>query len=189
MLNTIFENYGIGYYLSTSKYNQISIYQEILDYYIKNNNYKNIIFTGTSAGGYPAVMFASYYNSIAIISNSYLYCEYDTFFKNRDDKKGLLDYCNNNNDIIIYNEKQIEFDIIKSKPKKIIVYQNKLDKNTMFHYNKFHEFIKSKNIMDICEFHLFELDAIPIQKNNKHGVHGVQFPNYNYLDNIIMKHL
>ena len=189
MLNTIFEKYAIGYYLSTSKYNQISIYHEIIDYYIKNNNYNNIIFTGTSAGGYPAVVFASYYNSTAIISNSYLYCEHDSFFKNREDKRGILDYCNDHNDILIYNKKQIEFDILKSKPKKIIIYQNKLDTNTMFHYNKFYEFITSKNIMNICEINLFELNNIPIKKNDVHGIHGVQFPNYNYLDNIIIKYL
>ena len=43
--------------------------------------------------------------------------------------------------------------------------------------------------MDICEIYLFELQSPSIEKNTTRGVHGVQFPKYNYLDNIIIKHL
>jgi hypothetical protein len=57
-----YKNYQVSWFLSSNKYNINNNYIEVFDYLINKQNYKKIIFTGTSGGGYPSLYFASYYN-------------------------------------------------------------------------------------------------------------------------------
>ena len=97
-----YENYVINWTLSTKKYNVDYIYKELFSYLINKKKYNKIIFTGTSAGGYPSIKFACFFNSFALISNSQIYLEkYSSFNK-------LKNMVNKNDDEILYNDKQIE---------------------------------------------------------------------------------
>jgi hypothetical protein len=175
LLDKYKDYYLVNWTLSTKKYNYSdNIYKELFNYLINNKIYRNVIFTGTSAGGLPSVKFASYYNSIAIISNSQLYLEnYTKRFGIYQLKKMLEE----NDDELIYEEKQIENIILHSNPKKIIYYQNKNDdKGWHSAYNDFLQFktfmINSK-LNHICEYNLFENNIL----ENKKTEHHVQFPN------------
>ncbi len=136
--------------------------------------YKKIIFTGTSAGGFPSLKFASFFNAIAIISNSQLYIE--NYLTNTGCTS--INWISYVDDEIIYKDKMIENIILKSKPKQIIYYQNKKDTNTNWHnsyedFLQFKLFIEQNKLDDICEFKLFNY-------NNKYKIpHSVQFPNNN----------
>ena len=61
--------------MSTKKYNVEHIYVELFTYLIDKQKYNKVIFTGTSAGGFPSLKFACKFNCIALISNSQIYLE------------------------------------------------------------------------------------------------------------------
>ena len=71
----VYDDYQVGWCLSSAKYNSDIIYKELFGYLIDSKPYKNVIFTGSSAGGYPSLYFASYFNKIALFSNPQLYLE------------------------------------------------------------------------------------------------------------------
>ena len=70
-----YHKYNINWSLETKKYKTDSIYKELFSYLISKKQYSNIIFTGTSAGGFPSIKFACMFNAIALISNSQIYIE------------------------------------------------------------------------------------------------------------------
>lgn len=163
--------YSINWTLPTKKYDFTDdIYKEIFSFFINAKKYKKIIFTGTSAGGFPSLKFASFFNAIAIISNSQLYIEN---YKTKDSQISI-EWINGVDDII-YENKMIENIILKSKPKQIIYYQNENDTGTNWHdsysdFLQFKSFAKKNELDDICQFKNFKYF-------NKYKVpHSVQFP-------------
>lgn len=106
--------FEVNWTLSTNKHSYTYIlYNELFEYIINHKKYKNIIFTGTSAGGFPSLKFGSFFNSIVIISNAQLYIE------NYVDNKGLKLIKNYiDDDEVIYKNKMIEEIILQSQPKK-----------------------------------------------------------------------
>ena len=166
-LLNVYSEYQVNWTLSTEKYNNLdSIYTEIINYLINSKKYKNIIFTGTSAGGYPSLKFASKYNSIALISNSQIYLEKCLIFNEL--KEMLSKY----NDNLIYSEKNIESILKKSKPKKIILYNNKKDGTYIRDTIPFIDFIYKNKLGDILELNLFDYNGIILKTQ-----HHIQFPN------------
>jgi hypothetical protein len=79
---------------------------EIFSFIINKKIYKRIIFSGTSAGAFPSIVFASHFNAFAIISNCQLYLENynkNIFCHIRHIKRMLDD-----DDEVIYKNKMIE---------------------------------------------------------------------------------
>ena len=180
-----YKNYTVKWTLETEKYKSDQIYNEVFSYLINLKKYKRVLFTGTSAGGFPAVKFASYFKEYALISNSQLYIE--NYNKNE-----AIDYINSimkkNNDKIKYELKMIEHIILKSKPKKIIYYQNENDTIYPPHsaYNdflQFKKFITENNLNHIVEFNPFTYKQTP--KNMTQ--HSFQFPINNNYQEVLKK--
>jgi len=178
-----YKNYTVNWTLETEKYNSDKIYYEVFSYLINSKNYKKVVFTGTSAGGFPAVKFACIFKEYALISNSQLYIENYNINE-------AIDYINSimkDTDKIKYETKMIEHLILKSNPKKIIYYQN--EKDTIFPphsaYNdflQFKKFITENNLNHIVEFNPFTYDVIPENMTQ----HSFQFPiNNNYQEVLI----
>jgi len=173
-----YKNFCVNWGLETEKYKTDEIYLELFNYLINSKNYKNVVFTGTSAGGFPALKFASYLNKICLISNSQLYLEnykrpYELYYT-----RMLI------NDKVIYNDKMIEKIILKNKPQKIIYYQN-INDNGISHdaYNdflQFKEFINNNNLNDICDLKPF---VYPNPDNLSE--HSLQFPPDNNYQKIL----
>lgn len=157
----IYNQYKVGYCLSTEKHNFEKIYLEIFKFYMKKNNYEKVLFAGSSAGGYPSIHFASIFNQYALISNSQLYLEDYPLFK---------DFHKNFNHIekILYENKNIEMQILKSKPKKIILYNNKFDKTYKIHTIPFINFMKKNNLIHILDLKLFEGNINLSKKKDHH---------------------
>ena len=121
----VYRKYGleIAWYLSSNKYKCFNTYKKIIKKILQINN-NNGIFFGTSAGGLPAITFASYFNQKCVISNSQLY------IINHPRLSELDAILTKNDDYIINND--IEKIITKfGCPKKLILMCNKNDK---FHY-------------------------------------------------------
>jgi hypothetical protein len=113
---------ALTWFLDTKKYKQVDLISEIIGHIIKSKNYENIIFHGSSGGAFPALRYASMFNSIAYICNGQLYLDRYSYFKTL--VKILEDDNNSIDDTIHISE------IIKSSgkyPKRIILHQNTLD--------------------------------------------------------------
>ena len=168
LLISIYTNFEISWYFSTVKHNVQDIYIETFTYLLNKKIYKNVIFTGTSGGGYPSLYFASYFNKIALISNAQIYPEHYWHFKNLQTK------IKENDDELLYSNRDIEYYITKSNPSKIILYQNVKDDGLKHisnaYYMPFVLFMeKNKSLLDL---HLFEGEEPSEGKTH----HNVNFP-------------
>lgn len=165
-----YKDYTVNWTLETEKYKSDLIYKEVFKYLINLKNYNKVLFTGTSAGGFPSVKFASFFNATALISNSQLYIE--NYYNNC----GFTGFTGE--DKIIYENKLINKIILENNPKKIIYYQNKKDDGVKPHssYRDFLQFKKFAEDNSIeCEFNLFELES-----NNGFVEHAIFFENNDY---------
>lgn len=179
-----YNKYNINWTLETKKYKTDAIYKELFRYFINKKNYSNIIFTGTSAGGFPSIKFACMFNAIGLISNSQIYIENHPLPRHiKIGTRGfqyLKDMVKEENDEIIYEPKQIQLIINRYKPKKIIIYNNKKDYTYKGHTLPLVQFIKNNKIEDLFEIIPFEYNK-PTQKTN----HSITFPeNKKHIDMI-----
>ena len=180
-LVNIYNEVQINWTLSTKKFESNDIYIDFFKYIFQKKKYKNIVFTGTSAGGFPSIKFSCIFNAIAIISNPQLYIEKYSFYKKGrikygDGKYGLLDVMEIYNEEKKYNNKDVEKYILKNKPKFVIIYQNIDDIN---HYNDhflpFKDFVSSHELQEIFDFKLFKLKSkLNLKKIDSHSI---CFPN------------
>lgn len=128
----ILENYDkdrllLSWYLDTKKYKYNNIYYNIISNILKLKKYEKIYFFGTSGGGYSAIKYSCFFNAISIVSNSQIYLNKYFYFRK------AVDILMKNNDEFIYgNSESIESITTIYKPKKIILFTNKLDTH---HYN------------------------------------------------------
>lgn len=162
----------LSWYLSTPEYDNFNLYKKILDK-ILSNNYNKIIFTGTSGGGYPALIFSSFYSGICLISNSQIYLEKYHYFAK------MMTILNiNPRDISKYHIEK--FMLTYGFPKQIILYTNIRD---VSHYKEhslpFYDFINmntsnTPNTQKIEFISFFGNDPL----NTSH--HMVRFPNLTY---------
>lgn len=157
------KNLLLSWYLSTPTHNYFDIYCEIIKH-ILNNKYKKVLFTGGSGGGYPALIFSSYFNSNCLIFNSQIYLNKYGYFKN------MLD---------ILNIKEIDIDIEKfinkhGPPNKVLLVTNTRDDH---HYNNhslyFESFMMEKYSNNIITRYFKGIDP-PNCKNGSH--HRINIP-------------
>jgi len=165
LLNIYMEN-QFFWFLSTDKYKLHKKYRQLIQYFVDSKKYNKIIFTGTSAGGYPSLYFASYFNKIALISNPQIYLEKYNGFKlvGKNIKKF--------GDKFGYRKKQIEKNINERKPEKIVLYCNKKDSTYKEHVLPFVDFMKESSMKDLLELKYFEPQEL--QEGKIH--HQVLFP-------------
>ena len=171
-LINIYDKYKVNWTLSTYKHNIEYIYDELFTYLINKQKYSKVIFVGTSAGGFPSLKFACKFNCIALVSNSQFYLE--EYGKNKGyGFEYLKNMVENNNDKLIYKNKQIENIIDLYKPKKVIIFNNKKDCTYKEHTVPLIKYINNKKISDLFQINLFDYNGIiPTGKTN----HTIQFP-------------
>lgn len=179
-LLNVYDEFNIGWFLSTKKYKFDIIYKEIFKYFIYSKKYSKIIFTGSSGGGYPSIYWASYFNKIALISNSQLYIENYTYHH-----KLLNNMINQKNDKLQYINKNIEKHILTYKPQKIILYNNIKDYTYNLHTIPFIKFFKNNNLENLLELHLFS----GVKTNSDQTEHTIFFPDNLKFNDILIKHL
>lgn len=171
-LLNIYDKYKVNWTLSTDKHNVEYIYDDLFIYLIAQQKYSKVIFTGTSAGGFPSLKFACKFNCISLISNSQIYIE--EYGKN--EAHGfyhLKNMVEKNNDKLIYENKQIENIIDKFKPKKVIIFNNKKDSTYKRDIVPLIQYINNIKISHMFQINLFDYDGI-IPTGKTH--HNIQFP-------------
>ena len=169
-------NYTVNWTLSTKTHPNLDLlYTQLFGHILNMKTYKNVIFTGSSAGGFPSLKFGSLFNAIVIISNSQLYIEN---YANNYGLKLIQQYINKD-DEVIYENKMIENIILQSPPKQIIYYQNINDNepcphNSYADFEQFKLFIKTNKLDQICIFNSFNhsIDGI--------NPHSIQWPDNKY---------
>jgi len=172
-LMNVYEEYQVNWCLSSSKYNVEHIYIELFKYLINSKRYINVIFTGSSAGSYPSLYFASIFGKTALFSNPQLYLE-KYGFAQRNSKYpwgfyGLAKMLADRGDGIIYEPNTIEYHVLKFRPEKIIIYNNKLDTQTFNdHTIPFVNFLKSNGLEHLVELIIFE--GIQIEGKTNHEI-------------------
>lgn len=170
-----YHEYKVNWTLSTDKHNVEYIYDELFTYLVTEQKYNKIIFTGTSAGGFPSLKFACKFNCIALLSNSQIYLE--EYGKNiKSWKQGfyhLKNMVEKNNDKLIYENKQIEHIIHEYKPKKVIIFNNKKDLTYNRDIVPTIQYINNNKISHLFQINLFDYDGI-IPSGKTH--HHIQFP-------------
>jgi hypothetical protein len=171
-LINIYHEYIVNWTLSTDKHNVEYIYDELFTYLITQKKYNKIIFTGTSAGGFPSLKFACKFNCIALISNSQIYIE--KYGKNKANGfYHLKNMVEKNNDKLIYENNQIEHIINKYKPKKVIIFNNIKDSTYKRDIVPIIQYINNNKISHLFQINLFDYDGIiPTGKTHHH----IQFP-------------
>ena len=167
-----YDDYKVNWTLSTDKHNVEYIYDELFTYLINQQKYNKIIFTGTSAGGFPSLKFACKFNCIALISNSQIYIE--EYGKNKGQGfSHLKNMVEKNNDKLIYKNKQIEDIIDKYKPKKAIIFNNKKDSTYKRDIVPLIQYINNNKISHLFQINLFNYNGIiPTGKTHHH----IQYP-------------
>ena len=163
-----YHEYKVNWTLSTDKHNVEYIYDELFTYLINQQKYSKVIFTGTSAGGFPSLKFACKFNCIALISNSQIYIE--EYGTNKCNGFGYLkNIVEKNNDKLIYENKQIEHIIHEYKPKKVIIFNNKKDSTFKRDIVPFIQYINNNKISHLFQINLFDYDGIiPTGKTHHH---------------------
>jgi hypothetical protein len=142
--------------------NYESIYIEIIKFI--SQKYKKIVFVGSSGGGLPSLVFATYFNQYALIANTQIYIN-------------KTDYINTLLKITNFKLEELNIDIEKIllsyKPKLVHFYQNTNDLKT---YNRhvipFLDFIRKEQI-DNIDIKLFPGDEPKYNQTN----HDIRFPN------------
>jgi len=168
---------NISWYLSTKKYNFNDRYIEVFKYLINRKRYKNIIFTGTSGGGYPSIYFAAYFNKIALVSNSQLYLEKFGMYNE------LIKLINNNKDKLLYEQKNIENFLRKMQPLKIILYNNILDYTYNNNIGLFVKYLEDNKLEKLLELNLFKGKLLNSSQNH----HAINFPNQKKHNEILVE--
>jgi len=168
-LLNIYDDYKVNWTLSTDKHNVEYIYDELFTYLINQQKYNKVIFTGSSAGGFPSLKFACKFNCIAFISNSQIYLEKYGSVENGQCFYHLKNMVEKNNDKLIYEHKQIEHIIHEYKPKKVIIFNNKKDATYERDIVPLIQYINNNKISHLFQINLFNYDGIiPPGKTHHH---------------------
>lgn len=163
-----YNDYSVNWALSTVRFHVEDVYRTLFSFLKKRKQYKNVVFTGTSAGGYPSLKYAAIYNSVALIANSQIYLENYGGFATL---KNMLE---KNSDKVLYKNREIETILAKNKPKHVFIYNNIRDSTYSRDLEPLIKYIKKTGINNLFTIKIFKDDK-PIPKGLTH--HHVQFPN------------
>ena len=167
------QNIMLAWFLSPENTNYFEIYTEIIRFFI--DKYDQVIFQGSSAGGFPSMTFAGYFTQYysdkikntnlritALTFNSQFYLEKYFYFNTLIEKTGIT--LGNEN----YN---IEYIITKyGSPMHTYIYVNENDKNHYYnHYAPFKKFITNNFLQDKYSFISF-VGSEPIPPKTHHTI-------------------
>lgn len=144
----------LGWYIKNEYLDTPNLLIEIISQILYFNKYNNVIFYGSSGGGYISLILGSYFEKFVLITNSQIYLEKYFYYNKLKKIVNDISYVNVNDYLKIH------------KPKKIFLYQNK---NDIEHYSDHClNFINNNLNIDI-ELTLFERNDIKILYD-QHGL-------------------
>ena len=170
----IYPEYAFNWTLSTEHHNIENLYLRLFRALLSRRNYQDVLFTGTSAGGFPSVKYASIFGKKALIANAQLYLEN---YGNDHHQYGftyLTHMLARYGDSPVYVPKYIEHLILKTPPAQIILYNNQNDSTHKRDTVPFLAFLRRHKLEHLCRpvVHTYH-GPIPAGKTHHH----IQFPN------------
>ena len=183
-LLNVYRHYRVNWALSSEKYNANALYKELFEYFISKKQYSQVFFTGSSAGGFPSIKWASIFGKTALVSNSQIYLEKSHLFykelpvkHNPEDENIFVSLQANaklNMDKILYKDKILE-DIVRiNQPERLILFCNKLDSTYQDHILPFSNFIKENHPQIILDLNFFERILPNVKPHNLHYPENVK---------------
>ena len=158
----------VSWYLDTNKFRITKYIRSIIDKVSSLSNQDNILFFGTSGGGFPAIKYASIYNQGALLSNSPLYVDKHPYFES------LTSILAQNGDALFEETRADEIIKKYGQPKYIILLTNEKDEHqSESHSRPFVRFLKEAEMEKILDYHLFTGRTPKSGRNH----HNIQFPN------------
>lgn len=161
----LYPHLHICWYLSDKASGIRDIYMEIIKSHLEK--FSNVIFYGSSAGGFPALFYASYFKKKLIITNSQLYLP--KWGKNFKDMLSSLQ--KSESELTEYTCEQV----IESygQPELSYIFCNRNDTiHLNHHYIPFKKYILDKNLERQFKF----IDFIGREPIHTEGHHGIYFP-------------
>ena len=144
----------LSWFLDTEKFPSSEYLLKIFNHVKKMNSNDNILFFGTSGGGFPAIKYASILKTKALVSNSQTLLNKYYYFEE------FIEIIESHRDHIIEPHdirKQIDE---YGYPKKLMFYINKLDLDHFnYHAEPFHEYFKKNRKLNILDYHPFNGEA------------------------------
>lgn len=155
----------LSWFLDTAKFKNTKHITDIIEHARQIEKSDNLLFFGSSGGGFPAIKYAGIFKQKALLGNSqlildkyYYFAEFVKILSEHDDK--IIE----SPDICRLLE-QYGF------PQKIVLYVNKLDTHHFEnHAEPFCNYLKNSGHLHILDYNPFEGHAPPNQK-----VHGIQW--------------
>jgi len=153
----------VGWFLSPKNSGYKQIYTEIISFILKF--YKNVIFHGSSAGGFPSLYFSCLFSQKALTLNSQFYIE----------KHGLFDHFTK----IIGMKLEEDFEEYDSEaivtkygpPHQAYIYCNQKDAvHIENHFNPFKNFVEREKIEEYFSFRTFSNEEEPPPGKTHHVV-------------------
>jgi hypothetical protein len=157
----------VSWYLDTNKFSITNHIRSIIEKVSSLSNQDNLLFFGTSGGGYPAIKYASIFNQGALLSNSPLYIDEHPYFE------ALTSILAQNGDALC--EETRADGIIKKygQPKYIILLTNDKDEHQLeYHTRPFVRFLKEAGMEKILDYHLFSGGTPKAGRDH----HNIQYP-------------
>lgn len=165
-------NLLVSWYLDTNKFSITKHIRSIIEKVSSLPNQDNILFFGTSGGGFPAVKYASIFNQGTLLSNSPLYIDEHPYFET------LTSILAQNGDAL-FEETRVDGIIKKyGQPKYIILLTNEKDVYHLeYHTRPFVRFLKEAGMEKILDYHTFTGGTPKPGRDH----HNIQYPD-NYKD-------
>ena len=144
----LFPELGLAWYLSSKKYDFQKIYIDIIDYFVQK--YTNIIFVGSSGGGFPALLYSCYFHKKAFIQSAQLYLDKYQYTFNVDNHQldkitERLEMEQSESKEMIHGAEQIVQRY--GLPSLAYIYCNTRDeRHHIPHFCRFQEFVRKQNI-------------------------------------------
>lgn len=157
----LYENLDLGWFLYSKQSTIGNTYIEIIKFFL--TKYSNVIFSGSSGGGFPSLLYSSYFYKKALIYNSQFYLD-----KYYDKLKKIIDTL----EIEISDFEQTNCEEIIKKynlPFCAIIYCNINDTHHYeYHFMQFRKFIFDNNLDSNFKFIEFVGNEPEHQKSHHH---------------------
>jgi hypothetical protein len=160
----LYPTLGLAWYLSPKDPNIKKVYIDIIQNFLPK--YQNVIFNGSSAGGFPALLFSSYFHKKCIIQNAQIYLK--NFYSALSKILNLLEL--KSNEMETNGEEIIE---TYGVPSRAVIMCNKKDSHHYEkHYLPFYEYINKNNLDSYFQF----FDFIGCEPVPPHTHHHINLP-------------
>jgi hypothetical protein len=157
----------LSWYLDTVRFQITKPVTDIVERIRKLEGNDNIVFFGTSGGGFPAIKYAGIFNQKALLSNSQLMLDKYSYFNE------FIKILAKNGDKIVESPNICRHLARDGFPQKIILYVNKSDTDHLeMHAEPLCNGLKENGKLNILDYHPFEGLQPPPGKT----AHHVQWP-------------